>query len=1423
MGYVALQFDLCVLNGHIPKNTIRVAFDFCLFHNNKMAQVEEIKQVAGIRLRTLSKEEKIEISGGQKHGIVINNTLKQRVSGSLFDPNMGPLYPSCNESGCAGSMCIHVKSKDRTCLGRYGRIELPMPIIEPIDHKIASMVISCICPYCGRLKKTRETLEREGVFKLHGHERLSKVHSLCNGTSDAPVECENKSIGIGRECSSQYPRVYLKEMPDIIEGKDAIKRTKKIKRVADQEKKGRNIVGTEQGTIGVFYYYIVTSGDEPKNERPLGATGEFPLDTTDYMTTKTNKTKKGERTRYDYSLSLNDALIMLRIANKYSETLGFTQGSKPEDLVTEIVLVTPPIMRQENIDLGDTKFYTAIIAKSNILREVLAKYKGNHKWVSPWSEDYNPAKKALQEMPPSVAFYYLDLFKAIHTMTVADNSSNTGGYGSSSSKKSVMDKIKGKEGSVRMNLTMQLDFCSRTVAGAHMDKIDTVYIPPEIAASMTTKESIHRYNIVHMNSRCDQGLVPRIDLGSGKSRCLARGKAKKIRLGIGNVVDRYLSNGDIAEMWRSPTLATEGVRCFKVSFDPMKVRKILGYPVSSHGPQITDYVYGTSRFNLAVAHSPNMDFDGDEIGMKYFQKIKHIIGGIVYGLPQRSVKEKARSINALGVISQFSYVAHMLTDSDNFVPVNFINDFLSNVSEVAKAGLKTLKRRLELHGVSPFSGKGVFSIILPENMYFKGSILVKNGVLLNGRVGDQEIGYNPNTIINHVAFEYGETRGYYLVQDLYTLLKMYSHVNGLSLSIVDMVPMEDVLKPIRRTEGEIRKGIDLEPKKPQKSQKSESPKDLEHFTTLLKKGELPKGRNIPEMNLISLESLLREMKIQDVGKYKSELMKIADIVPLNATRELKEISELKNRFCKMLRIDGVDPNSAQDIFELIDNTRLNSKLIMNPRRTLAYKNVLREANMKIAEIPDMKSQLEIQSFKRAIAKGVLGQAKMGLIKDNLSANMRNIMDSGCAGSLEMLTKLTVGLGGTVSGDKIMGRYIGKRVNAYQVLSVNDLKANNIIDQGNLEKIGEYPEHFKDLGISETSIYDGLSVQQIKLEAARARHNEVRGKIGEKDNGVGASCRLHRNLNHSFGSTMAQYDNTARENGKIYSFAIHMDGYETKKMKRVGNFDVAFDVKGMIGSISAEIILKREDTEYERLEKERIELELRGGKGVQKRIERKDKEIKKLKMSDSLLQKVRKEYKELKAALIEKENEEPENMSYFTELERIRKSVAAKQREKNDVKVNLIRLERSHISLENKEESSKITLRDYIKEDRTQKFKGRTSPYISKEETVEILTRRAIEIEKGSPALYSIPENPKEIAVEEFRNKNLPPGVDLEKLIKDREKKIKSGSLPEIEMQSSYKIAVEEMKRDLIEFEITRRLPDGTEEKLTQEDLIPFDF
>lgn len=68
------------------------------------------------------------------------NSLGHPLSGGLYDPALGPVD--------YGGQCSTCKLKMLQCPGHMGHIELPLPVINPLYHKIIKNILKISCIQC---------------------------------------------------------------------------------------------------------------------------------------------------------------------------------------------------------------------------------------------------------------------------------------------------------------------------------------------------------------------------------------------------------------------------------------------------------------------------------------------------------------------------------------------------------------------------------------------------------------------------------------------------------------------------------------------------------------------------------------------------------------------------------------------------------------------------------------------------------------------------------------------------------------------------------------------------------------------------------------------------------------------------------------------------------------------------------------------------------------------------------------------------------------------------------------------------------------------------------------------------------------------------------------------------------------------------
>lgn len=119
---------------------------------------------------------------------------------TVDDPRMGPTQP--------GVRCVTCSKTRENCVGHYGKILFPIPILNPHPEGVraAVRVLNVICCSCGKPKCTQEELDAKGISRTRGEQRLLRIEKLCRGRtckcSNNPenpanvLPCENRIFSI---------------------------------------------------------------------------------------------------------------------------------------------------------------------------------------------------------------------------------------------------------------------------------------------------------------------------------------------------------------------------------------------------------------------------------------------------------------------------------------------------------------------------------------------------------------------------------------------------------------------------------------------------------------------------------------------------------------------------------------------------------------------------------------------------------------------------------------------------------------------------------------------------------------------------------------------------------------------------------------------------------------------------------------------------------------------------------------------------------------------------------------------------------------------------------------------------------------------------------------------------------------------------
>ena len=237
---------------------------------------------------------------------------------------------------------------------------------------------------------------------------------------------------------------------------------------------------------------------------------------------------------------------------------------------------------------------------------------------------------------------------------------------------SLISRINGKEGGIRGNLMgKRVDYCARTVISPDPNlAVDEIGIPKSIAENLTIPEAVNEKNKDFLQRLVLNGT----DRYPGAKQVKTRnGKfnlkfAKKIKLEIGDIVERNVLDGDYIIFNRQPSL----------------------HKMSMMGHRVKIFINNlTFRLNLSVTSPYNADFDGDEMNLHLPQSLetKAEIMNIMH-VPKQVVSPQSNR-PVMGIVQDSLLGCKLFTSRDTFLTYEQILNIVINIDDFDEQELKT--------------------------------------------------------------------------------------------------------------------------------------------------------------------------------------------------------------------------------------------------------------------------------------------------------------------------------------------------------------------------------------------------------------------------------------------------------------------------------------------------------------------------------------------------------------------------------------------------------------------------------------------------------------------------------------------------------------------------------------------------------------
>ncbi|MDE1871593.1 MAG: DNA-directed RNA polymerase subunit A' [Candidatus Micrarchaeota archaeon] len=343
--------------------------------------------------------------------------------------------------------------------------------------------------------------------------------------------------------------------------------------------------------------------------------------------------------------------------------------------------------------------------------------------------------------------------------------------------KTLAQRLKGKEGRLRYNLSgKRVNFSARTVVSPDASlTINQVGIPLRIAENLTIPIYATQWNMEHVKKYVQSKEYPtvlNVITKEGIRKRVTETNREDVLASLmpGYIIERQLIDGDIGLMNRQPTLHRLSVMAHIVKVLPGR----------------------TMRIHVSACAPYNADFDGDEMN---------------FHLPQ-SLEAQAEARYLMQpkdlILSPRDGKPIMSIEEDELIGMYFLTRDGSVFSKdeacllLATVGIYELPKP-DRKGM--YSGKAIFSMLLPEDMEFEGkskgnTLVIKKGEITEGMISEGFVGESDGSLILRIFERYGPD---FTTEFLLRMAKMSVRVTasmGTTVSIRNYYNSEQVNKDL---------------------------------------------------------------------------------------------------------------------------------------------------------------------------------------------------------------------------------------------------------------------------------------------------------------------------------------------------------------------------------------------------------------------------------------------------------------------------------------------------------------------------------------------------------------------------------------------------------------------------------------------------
>lgn len=146
--------------------------------------------------------------------------------------------------------------------------------------------------------------------------------------------------------------------------------------------------------------------------------------------------------------------------------------------------------------------------------------------------------------------------------------------------------------------------------------------------------------------------------------------------------------------------------------------------------------------------------------------------------------------NIMGLIMDNLTGVLLLTQDNTMVDPDTWNDCLMMIT--ASSGLATLDDRLKKFNVLKYSGRALFSALLPEDLFYeKGEVIIRDGILVNGIINKDHVGIAHGSLIQELWKRYGRERTADFLTDAPWIINRWLRDRPITVGLKDCYPLNE--------------------------------------------------------------------------------------------------------------------------------------------------------------------------------------------------------------------------------------------------------------------------------------------------------------------------------------------------------------------------------------------------------------------------------------------------------------------------------------------------------------------------------------------------------------------------------------------------------------------------------------------------------